>query len=91
MLHLSLLVEEKDPSRPGYLEMLDLLENLGRYIICQESSNVGERNRLWKSVDIKKVLKNNKVSALFLKYHILVKWCKVLNFLYLPIIPTLLF
>ncbi|KAK4278726.1 hypothetical protein QN277_016533 [Acacia crassicarpa] len=44
------------------LQMHDLLQELGRYIVRQESPNVGERSRLWEFDDIKEVLENNKGS-----------------------------
>ncbi|KAK4278797.1 hypothetical protein QN277_016595 [Acacia crassicarpa] len=43
--------------------MDDLIEELGRYIVHQESpKNVGKRSRLWKFEDIKEVLEKNKGS-----------------------------
>ncbi|KAI9073720.1 hypothetical protein K1719_044319 [Acacia pycnantha] len=42
--------------------MHDLLQDLGRYIVHQESQNVGKRSRLWEFDDIKEVLENNKGS-----------------------------
>ncbi|KAI9094446.1 hypothetical protein K1719_026671 [Acacia pycnantha] len=45
------------------LVMHDLLQDLGRYIVHQESPNVvGERSRLWEFDEIKEVLENNKGS-----------------------------
>ncbi|KAK4278794.1 hypothetical protein QN277_016593 [Acacia crassicarpa] len=59
LIEKSLLVETKD----GRLEMHDLIEELGRYIVLQESPNdVCKRSRLWEFKDIKEVLKNNKGS-----------------------------
>ncbi|KAI9094465.1 hypothetical protein K1719_026690 [Acacia pycnantha] len=43
-------------------EMHDLLQDLGRYIVHQESQNVGKRSRLWEFDEIKEVLENNKGS-----------------------------
>ncbi|KAI9094453.1 hypothetical protein K1719_026678 [Acacia pycnantha] len=49
-------------TRACTLEMHDLLQDLGRYIVHQESQNVGKRSRLWEFDDIKEVLENNKGS-----------------------------
>jgi hypothetical protein len=40
----------------------DLVEDMGKYIVRQESPNPGERSRLWASEDLNEVLKENKVS-----------------------------
>ena len=43
--------------------MHDLLQEMGRQIVCQESKNPGERSRLWLAEDIFEVLKYNIVSG----------------------------
>lgn len=49
------------------LGMHDLLEEMGKTIVFQESPNdFGRRSRLWSQEDIDKVLRENTVSALFL-------------------------
>ena len=61
LIQKALLVETDDHR----LEMHDLLEELGKYIVRQESPNdVGKRSRLWEFEDIKEVLENNKVISL---------------------------
>ncbi|KAK4278795.1 hypothetical protein QN277_016594 [Acacia crassicarpa] len=60
LIEKALLVESKD----GTLEMHNLIEELGRYIVHQESPNdVYKRSRLWEFKDIKEVLENNRGSA----------------------------
>uniref|UniRef100_A0A2N9H7D3 TIR domain-containing protein n=1 Tax=Fagus sylvatica TaxID=28930 RepID=A0A2N9H7D3_FAGSY len=45
----------------GILWMHDLLKEMGRYIVDQESPNEpGKRSRLWRYKDIEKILKTNK-------------------------------
>jgi hypothetical protein len=44
----------------------DLVEDMGKYIVRQESPNPGERSRLWASEDINEVLKENKVSYIMI-------------------------
>ena len=44
------------------LQMHDLLQEMGREIIRQESKKPGKRTRLWTHEDISHVLKNNKVT-----------------------------
>jgi len=44
------------------IEMHDLLQEMGREIVNQESEDPGKRSRLWKAEEISDVLKNNKVS-----------------------------
>ncbi|XP_054799134.1 disease resistance protein RUN1-like isoform X1 [Prosopis cineraria] len=63
LIEKALLVETEHPSL-GYptLEMHDLLGQLGRDIIQQESPNIGKRSRLWELEDIKEVLENKKGS-----------------------------
>ncbi|KAI9114507.1 hypothetical protein K1719_014205 [Acacia pycnantha] len=59
LIEKALLVETKD----GKLEMHDLIEELGRHIVHQESpKDVCKRSRLWKFKDIKEVLESNKGS-----------------------------
>ncbi|KAI9073242.1 hypothetical protein K1719_044793 [Acacia pycnantha] len=59
LIEKALLVETKDCK----LEMHDLIEEMGRYIVLQESPNdVCKRSRLREFKDIKEVLKNNKGS-----------------------------
>ena len=42
--------------------MHDLLEEMGKNIVCQECPNdCGKRSRLWRYEDIENVLKKNKV------------------------------
>ncbi|XP_054794535.1 TMV resistance protein N-like [Prosopis cineraria] len=62
LMEKALLIEKKDLLGRCVLEMHDLLEDLGRYIICQESPNAGQRSRLWELEDINEVLKNKKGS-----------------------------
>ncbi|KAI9114497.1 hypothetical protein K1719_014195 [Acacia pycnantha] len=60
LIEKALLVETKD----GRLEMHDLIEELGRHIVHQESpKDVCKRSRLWKFKDIKEVLESNKGSG----------------------------
>ncbi|KAI9114802.1 hypothetical protein K1719_014500 [Acacia pycnantha] len=60
LIEKALLVETKD----GRLEMHDLIEELGRHIVHQESpKDVCKRSRLWKYKDIKEVLETNKGSG----------------------------
>ncbi|RHN67385.1 putative TIR domain, P-loop containing nucleoside triphosphate hydrolase [Medicago truncatula] len=42
------------------IEMHDLLQEMGREIVNQESEDPGKRSRLWKAEEISDVLKNNK-------------------------------
>ncbi|XP_034679842.1 disease resistance protein RUN1-like [Vitis riparia] len=42
------------------LQMHDLLQEMGREVVCQKSQEPGKRTRLWKHEDISLVLKNNK-------------------------------
>ncbi|XP_028780811.1 TMV resistance protein N-like [Neltuma alba] len=56
--------------------MHDLLQELGRNIVHQESpKNIGKRSRLWEFEEIKEVLKNNKgseaIEAIFMQ-----DWCR---------------
>lgn len=44
------------------LQMHDLLQEMGREVVCQKSQEPGKRTRLWKHEDISLVLKNNKVT-----------------------------
>ena len=44
------------------LQMHDLLQEMGREVVCQKSQDPGKRTRLWKHEDISLVLKNNKVT-----------------------------
>ena len=46
----------------GYLQMHDLLQNLGRKIVCCESIEAGRRSRVWCIKDVFHVLKENTVS-----------------------------
>ena len=49
----------------GVLWMHDLLKEMGRYIVDQESPNEpGKRSRLWRYKDIEKILKTNKVRVI---------------------------
>jgi len=43
------------------IEMQDLLQEMGREIVNQESKDPGKRSRLWKAEEISDVLKKNKV------------------------------
>ncbi|KAL6315947.1 hypothetical protein AAG906_013781 [Vitis piasezkii] len=42
------------------LQMHDLLQEMGREVVCQKSQEPGKRTRLWKHEDISLVLENNK-------------------------------
>ena len=42
--------------------MHDLLQNLGRNIVCRESIEAGRRSRVWRIKDVFHVLKENTVS-----------------------------
>ena len=46
----------------GYLQMHDLLQKLGREIVCCESIEAGRRSRVWCIKDVFHVLKENTVS-----------------------------
>ncbi|OMP05536.1 hypothetical protein COLO4_08784 [Corchorus olitorius] len=46
--------------RPGYPWMHDLLQEMGKDIVRQESEDPGKRSRLWSPEDVYHVLKNNK-------------------------------
>nr|XP_023897159.1 disease resistance-like protein DSC1 [Quercus suber] len=43
----------------GYLQMHDLLQKLGREIVCRESIEAGRRSRVWCIKDVLHVLKEN--------------------------------
>ncbi|XP_050255236.1 TMV resistance protein N-like [Quercus robur] len=43
----------------GYLQMHDLLQDLGRKIVCRESIEAGRRSRVWCIKDVFHVLKEN--------------------------------
>ena len=47
--------------------MHDLVEDMGRDIVRQESPEPGERSRLWLYKNIDHVLKNNTVSSYLLE------------------------
>jgi len=51
-----------DPRYNG-LQMHDLLQEMGKKIIRQESTELGERSRLWITEEACQVLENNEVSA----------------------------
>ncbi|XP_054797795.1 disease resistance protein RUN1-like isoform X3 [Prosopis cineraria] len=59
LIEKTLLVERKYYSEDLYLDMHDLLEELAKDIIRQESPNPGSRSRLWEFEDFKEVLENN--------------------------------
>ncbi|KAL5578013.1 hypothetical protein UlMin_019712, partial [Ulmus minor] len=44
----------------GKIRMHDLIQEMGRDIVCQSTKKLGERSRLWISEDISYVLNNNK-------------------------------
>ena len=44
------------------LEMPNIFQDTGRYVVCQEDKEAGKRSRLWDSNDIVDVLTNNLVS-----------------------------
>ena len=49
----------------GLLTMHDLLQEMGKKIVCQESSgNLGKQSRLWLIEDLLDVLRNNKVRTM---------------------------
>ena len=52
-----------DP-RYNRLQMHDLLQEMGKKIIRQESTELGERSRLWITEEACQVLENNEVSAI---------------------------
>ena len=59
-------------NRANRLQMHDLLQEMGREIVRQESvNNPGERSRLWHHEDIIEVLTSNTVSILFETYILL--------------------
>ncbi|KAK2421535.1 disease resistance protein RPV1 [Trifolium repens] len=62
--HINVLVEKSliKIGKFGYVTLHDLIEDMGKNIVKQESVNPGERSRLWNSKDINEVLKENKVS-----------------------------
>jgi hypothetical protein len=62
--HINVLVEKSliKISESGTVTLHDLVEDMGKDIVKQESPNPGERSRLWDSKDINEVLKENKVS-----------------------------
>ncbi|KAM5548623.1 disease resistance protein RPV1 [Rosa sericea] len=43
----------------GFISMHDLLEEMGKYIVRQESKDPGERSRLWHHMDVRNVLTGN--------------------------------
>ncbi|KAL4290056.1 hypothetical protein GQ457_14G025330 [Hibiscus cannabinus] len=49
-----------DINPDGQISMHDMIEEMAKEIVCKESNHLGERSRLWKPVDVYKVLKNNK-------------------------------
>ncbi|GAU50350.1 hypothetical protein TSUD_296720 [Trifolium subterraneum] len=62
--HIIVLVEKSliKINEYGDVTLHDLIEDMGKDIVRQESPNPGERSRLWASKDIYQVLKDNKVS-----------------------------
>ncbi|KAK8671883.1 hypothetical protein V6N13_038466 [Hibiscus sabdariffa] len=46
----------------GYISMHDMLEEMGKDIVRQESKNVGKRSRLWSLKDVNQVSGYNKVN-----------------------------
>ncbi|KAL5554505.1 hypothetical protein UlMin_041906 [Ulmus minor] len=44
----------------GRICMHDLIQEMGRDIVCQSTDNLGERSRLWIAQDVSFVLENNK-------------------------------
>jgi hypothetical protein len=62
--HINVLVEKSliKISESGNVTLHDLVEDMGKDIVRQESPNPGERSRLWAYEDINEVLEENKVS-----------------------------
>ncbi|XP_045811394.1 disease resistance protein RUN1-like [Trifolium pratense] len=60
--HINVLVEKSliKISESGNVTLHDLIEDMGKDIVRQESPDPGERSRLWASKDINEVLKENK-------------------------------
>ncbi|KAK2367390.1 disease resistance protein RPV1 [Trifolium repens] len=63
--HINGLVEKSliKITESGNVTLHDLVEDMGKDIVKQESPNAGERSRLWASEDINEVLEENKVSC----------------------------
>jgi hypothetical protein len=63
--HINVLVEKSliKISESNTVTLHDLIEDMGKDIVKQESPNPGERSRLWAYEDIKEVFKENKVSC----------------------------
>ncbi|XP_054797630.1 disease resistance protein RUN1-like [Prosopis cineraria] len=60
LIEKALLIEKKNMYGKCILEMHDLLQELGRNIVFQESlDNAGRRSRLWNIEDINEILKDN--------------------------------
>jgi hypothetical protein len=66
--HINVLVEKSliKISESGNVTLHDLVEDMGKDIVRQESPNPGERSRLWASEDINEVLEENKVSYIMI-------------------------
>jgi hypothetical protein len=65
--HINALVEKSlikisESGKFHIVTLHDLVEDMGKDIVKQESPNPGGRSRLWASKDINEVLKENKVS-----------------------------
>ncbi|XP_024641439.1 disease resistance protein RPV1 [Medicago truncatula] len=77
--HINVLVEKSliKIDGFGYVALHDLLEDMGKEIVRQESpNNPGERSRLWDPKDIQKVLEENKGTSKIEIIH-LDSWVKV--------------
>ncbi|CAJ2667117.1 unnamed protein product [Trifolium pratense] len=63
--HINVLVEKSliKISEFGNVTLHDLIEDMGKDIVRQESPNPGERSRLWDSDDIEEVLEENKEAS----------------------------
>ncbi|KAK8577120.1 hypothetical protein V6N13_122115 [Hibiscus sabdariffa] len=48
-----------DINSDGRISMHDMFEEIAKEIVCKESKHIGERSRLWKPEDVRKVLENN--------------------------------
>ncbi|KAK8662574.1 hypothetical protein V6N13_092144 [Hibiscus sabdariffa] len=46
----------------GHISMHDMLEEMGKNIVCQESKDLGKRSRLWSLKDVNRVSGHNKVN-----------------------------
>jgi hypothetical protein len=55
----------------GKVWMHDLIQEMGHEIVRLQNIDPGKRSRLWKSDDIYKVFKKDKVCSLVLKSHLI--------------------